>query len=160
MFLRKIKINYTKSENAFTLIEALVALSISSLAFVLLSMSIGHFKYVKNNMSQDRQLDWHLFVNQMEYYMNESELVQVSSDRLVVNEVDSRTKVKMRAEYLKVNQNFIRRVNNGTQPMVMNIRSVSFKNEGQSLLMTGNFNNGEQYQARIWIDSWYANETS
>ncbi|HLQ74767.1 MAG TPA: competence type IV pilus minor pilin ComGF, partial [Alloiococcus sp.] len=60
----------------------------------------------------------------------------------------------------KVNQNFIRRVNNGTQPMVMNIRSVSFKNEGQSLLMTGNFNNGEQYQARIWIDSWYANETS
>lgn len=160
--MNKIAFNFrlTRSEDAFTLVEVLVALSISSLALILLSMSISHFKNMKDNIESNRQLDWHLFVNQMEYYMYESELISVSEDRIVVEEVDPRTKVKMRAEYRKVNQNFIRRVNNGTQPMLMDIRSVSFQNEGKSLLMTGNFYDGEQYQARIWIDSWYANETS
>lgn len=147
-----------KSEEAFTLLEVMVALSITSLVFMLLSVSVTHFKSTKEKVEVDRQLDWHLFINQMEYYMNNSELILVSSNRLVVKEIEPRTSSSMTAEYIKVNRNFIRRVNNGTQPMLMDIKDVSFHKKSSNITITSEFNNGEQYQARIRVNSWDEDE--
>lgn len=142
------------SEEAFTLLEVMVALSITSLVLILLSVGVTHFKYTKDNIEVDRQLDWHLFINQMEYYMNNSEFILVTPNRLVVKEVDPRTSSTMTAEYIKVNRNFIRRVNNGTQPMLMDVKNVSFYKSSSIIKIASEFNNGEHYQARIRVNSW------
>lgn len=142
------------SEEAFTLLEVMVALSISSLVFILLSIGITHFKTVKGSIEVDRQLDWHLFLNQMEYYMINSEFISATTNKLIVKEVDPRTSKTMTAEYIRVNQNVIRRVNNGNQPMLMNIKNISFKKQSSYVDIRSEFYNGEHYQARIRVNNW------
>lgn len=143
-----------KDEAGFTLIEALVALIITTLTLSLLSMGITHFKHVSKNVDTDRQLEWHLCLNQLEHYLTNSELVAVSNDKLVVKEYENQSQNKVTAEYRMVNQNFVRRVNNGTQQLLMNLKSIQFEIENRALLVKSAFYTGEQYQAKIRVSSW------
>ncbi|WP_040292786.1 competence type IV pilus minor pilin ComGF [Alloiococcus otitis] len=149
---------WLKKEGAFTMLEALVALSITSLILLALSIGVSHFKQVKEELRADRQLDWHLFVNQMSFYLESSDLLSVNQNRLLVKEVNYRDQSVVQAQYRLVNGNFIRRVNNGYQPMLLDVKKVEMEEMGPSLMMKAYFNNDEEYQARIWVNQWHDQE--
>ena len=94
----------------------------------------------------------------MSFYLESSDLLSVNQNRLLVREVNYRDQSVVQAQYRLVNGNFIRRVNNGNQPMLLDVKKVEMEEEGPSLMMKAYFKNDEEYQARIWVNQWYDQE--
>lgn len=139
-----------RNDQGFTLLEVIVALSITSLCLLLLSSGINSLAKAQEGIETDRQIDWHIFVNQFEYYLEGSELMAFEPGQLVVREEDQEV-----VEYREINGNFIRRRKNGTQQMIMDIEQVALHRRGGSMTVTGIFPSGEVYEARIWVSSWH-----
>lgn len=147
--------NHFKKTDGFTLIEAMVALAITSLVLLALSLGVTYFNKIHQEVQVDRQMDWHLFVNQMEFYVENSELIEIDSEHLLVTELDPNTGASYNAEYRMVNRNFIKRVHGGTQQMLMDVKRVHFTSLESSIFITGEFYSGEVYQVRLKVESWY-----
>ncbi|WP_347299186.1 competence type IV pilus minor pilin ComGF [Dolosigranulum savutiense] len=139
-----------KNDQGFTLLEVIVALSITSLCLLLLSSGISSLAKAQEGIETDRQIDWHMFVNQFEYYIEGSELMTFEPGQLVVREEDQEV-----VEYREINGNFIRRRKNGTQQMIMDIEQLTLHRRGNAMTITGVFPSGEVYEARIWVSSWH-----
>lgn len=150
-----------KKEKGFTLLEVLVALSISTLCFLLLSIGITQTRTIREQVEEDKQIEWHLFLNQLEHYLEDSELVSVSRDSLTVKEPKKETGELETVSYVRPQTNrsvLIRRVNNGNQRLLSQVNWVRFSRSGEILEVEGYFQNGETYNARLRINNWEANE--
>lgn len=150
-----------KNEGGFTLLETLVALSISSLCFLLLSIGILQTRAIREEIENDKQIEWHLFINQLEHYFQDSELISVSRDELIVKEMNQNTGELETATYLRPYSNrrvLIRRVNNGNQRVLSQVNWVRFSMNEDVLEIEGYFQNDEVYNARLKIESWEVDE--
>ena len=77
--------NGLDKEEGFTLLEVLLTLSIISLCVLLFSMAITQIKTVRASIKDDRQIEWHLFLNSMEYDLIGSEFIEVTNTNLSVS---------------------------------------------------------------------------
>lgn len=83
-FLKK-KCYFTQTltnQKGFTLIETLCALFILVLSISLLSISVSQFQLIRRQTFQDRQLEWHLFLNQLEKECQNQIVVKVTQDNI------------------------------------------------------------------------------
>lgn len=145
------KSRYLRNREGFTLLEVMVSLSITSLCFILLSTGVRQIKTVREQVKNDNQIEWHLFMNQLEYYLQDSRLVDNYGDRLVVQEfIEGKHET---VQYMHTGNFFIRRYNSGTQPLLTNVSQVYFTVDQDDLLVEGRFYNGEKYQAHIGINN-------
>lgn len=150
-----------KKEKGFTLLEVLVALSVSTLCFLLLSIGIMQTRTIREQLENDKQIEWHLFLNQLEYYLQDSELVSVSRDNLTVKEPNKQTGKFETVSYVRPQTNrsvLIRRVNNGNQRLLSEVNWVRFSRNGETLEIEGYFQNGETYNAQIRIKNGEVND--
>lgn len=156
-------------EEGFTLLETLLSLMISS--FVLLLLTGGLLTLVKmrdtmvshaqtsaksNQMTGDRQVEWHIFLNQLENYLQGSYGAEVTLNNIYVKEP-----VDFETDYQEVNYridgsriNFSRREKNGYQRMLTELEKIDFTRVGGWLEAEVLFLNGEAFSGRIWIASW------
>lgn len=144
-----------KREEGFTLLELLVALSVSSICFLLLAIGVNQIRRIHEEMKNDPQIEWHLFLNQLEHYVQDSEFVRVEKDALVVRKAREDNGRMEQISYSRYN-NMIRRqvFGEGHQPMLMHLRSFTFAKEKEMIILQAEFQNGDSYRARLNVRSW------
>ncbi len=154
----------------FTLLEALIALLLSSLVLLLLASGILEASKIKeilvndsqaeatqsHTVSGDRQLEWHLFLNQLETYLEGTKNPQVFKEQILLDEWEEETNryVVTRYDQRGSRNNFVRSKSNGYNRMLTGIQTVHLKKEEGWLLLDFTFRNGENYQGKVWVNSW------
>lgn len=129
----------------------MTALIVTALTISLISYSIRYFEAVERLNFHDRQLEWHLFLNQLEYDLKDSTFVNHSSTAFSVDTPNKKTGSIERITYDKNLSVFRRRVGGqGHQPMLMEVNTLRFSKKDNGLTADVTFINGETYTA--WID--------
>lgn len=160
---------FLKSDDAgFTLLEALIAVMLSSIILLLLCTSIQQLNKInllviadgqstvstKLKVKGSRQIEWHLFLNQLEKYLAETELVSSSAQTIIVKEKNDRKIMTEYGQSRTGQRSFYRSKNNGHNIMLTDIKMFYLEVDGQWLLLSFTFQNKEEYTGRIWIESW------
>lgn len=134
----------------FTLIEAVAALFIFTLCLSLFSVAAKQLSSIQDAQLSDRQLEWHLFLNQFEFDLKESQLKEVQSEKITFNRPVPKTDGVEIVSYERRLQKLLRKVGNeGYQPMLMKLKEVYFHLDQSFLTIKVEFINGESYQSQI-----------
>lgn len=164
------------TEEGFTLLEALIALMLSSLIIVLLTGGILQTRKMNEvlisdaqNLEEssikilnDRQIEFHLFLNQFEMYLQGSINPNVSKNFVEIQEWDEPSKKYERVRYhipFTNTRNFTRVKNGGNHRMLTEMKTISLERNGGWLNVEVTFLNLEKYTGRIWVESWLEKET-
>ncbi|GAB2492338.1 competence type IV pilus minor pilin ComGF [Alkalibacterium psychrotolerans] len=142
-----------RSDEGFTLIELLVTLSVTSISVLLFSAALTQLITLRNHTHDDRQIEWHLFLNQLEYDMKDNVLRDVVANRIRMWEVtDGVVQSDVIAYNLNTNKRYVRTRNGtGQQLMLLKIESMSLKRDGNRIDIHVTFQNGEAYSGRIKV---------
>lgn len=141
---------YPLNPKGFTLIEAVAALFIFTLCLSLFSVAAKQLSSIQDAQLSDRQLEWHLFLNQFEFDLKENQLKEVQSEKITFNQpVPKKDGVEL-VSYERRLQKLLRKVGNeGYQPMLMELKTASFHLNQSFLTIKVEFINGESYQSQI-----------
>lgn len=168
---RLMKLNLIKNESAFSLLESLLALMLSSLILLLLNITVAQLSKIEdllvlNNQSitsssrkirASRQIEWHIFLAQFESYLKDTKLLSWNKRKITVEELDKTTGKLVKVSYqraLSGNLNFYRNKNNGYNELLMGIKDYQLEVIENCLILSFIFQNGEEYEAKIWVESW------
>lgn len=169
------KVNSNMNEGGFTLLESLIALMISSVILLLLTSILAQLNKVNELIIKDaqivtsseskiygsRQIEWHIFLAQLEAYLKNTKLVESTAHQLIVIEKDEKNGKEQNIRYgqaMTGYQNFYRRSNNGYHEMLTAINSFELKVDGNCLELIFKFQNGELYKGKVWVDDWQEKE--
>jgi len=158
-------------ENGFTLLEALIALMLSSTIILLLSGGLLQMDKIRGTIISDsqlaadasgtvegdRQIEWHLFLNQLENYLEGSNPRYVQTSGMRVEEWDEERQRFVEVRYGVTQSsisNFMRSSSRGYNRMLSGISDYTLTKKDHLLLLDFTFKNGENYKGRIGIDSW------
>lgn len=143
--------SFGQNEAGFTLLEVLLAVSVTSISVLLLSFFVDQSVRLKQEVKSDRQIEWHLFLNQVEYDLKESTLVNVGTEGFVVKRPND-DGINEKITYERYYRLFRRRVGDeGHQPILTQIETIQLEKTDDQLWVTVLFQNGETYTARLRI---------
>ncbi|MFC7364850.1 MULTISPECIES: competence type IV pilus minor pilin ComGF [Bhargavaea] len=131
------------SEGGYTFIEALLQLLILSVFFILFA---GFFRYsavLVHDVGDPSSVEWELFRYELADYLKNVDGVQITErgSKLLVVSGGKRTEI---GHYAK-NSMIRKRVNDeGHEPMLTGVRSVSFTESGNQLSIRVAFNDGTE----------------
>ena len=163
------------NEDGFTLIESLISLLISTFALFLITTTLLQASTLKESLvadtlypyhnrvtiTGDRKIEWHIFLNQLEMYLEDSKNPRVYKRRLAIEELYGEHGAYTEVSYQMPSNStrvFIRRLNNGYQPMLIGATEIHLRREKEGWLVIENTFNGEDYYyGRIWVESWVEN---
>lgn len=169
------KATLNTNESGFTLLESLISLMVSSIILLFLYSSITQLAQMnrliieesqsvssaKNKITTSRQIEWHLFLTQLEHYLKGTELIEINSKEIIVNEKDKKNHQTQRIRYGQArtgNQNFYRSKNNGYNELLTEILDYKISRLDYWLVLSFTFRNQEKYEGRIWVESWREKE--
>lgn len=139
---------HLRSTKGFTFLEMLVALAIISLSFLLISIGVKNIQALHLHQYEDKQLEWHLFLNQWKAYLKEEDFKAIYPTYLE-SEIDG---VKVLYEQPRTNSTvFIRRKSGGNQRLLSGIEDLSIKKASSHHLIQVDFQTGERYEAFVPI---------
>ena len=159
-------------EHGFTLLEALVSLMITGCVSLLLisgTLQVNRiWKNIVDNsqfhketpavVAGNRQIEWHLFLNQLEHNLKDTTNPRIGVGVLRVDEIDPSSNAVITVEYRQPmttsRRNFFQFKKNGNILMLTGIESPRFEIDGGYVKLNFMFRNGERYTGRIWVDSW------
>ena len=145
--------NGLDKEEGFTLLEVLLTLSIISLCVLLFSMAITQIRTVRASIKDDRQIEWHLFLNSMEYDLIGSEFIEVTNTNLSVSKYNDQTKRTETVNYRIRNGEIARRVSGGNEPILLHLSKAEYEKQSMNRVrLKVTFNNGEDYTAYIKVN--------
>lgn len=165
------KVSLKNNESGFTLLEALIAMMLSSIIVLFLGSNLQQLNKInelviadaqfvltaKSKVKGSRQIEWHMFLNQLERYLENTELVSSTTQSIIVNEEKAGHTDYTRTKYGRSEtgyRSFYRSKNNGHNAMLTEVQSFRIEVDGQWLLLNFSFQNDEEYKGRIWIESW------
>lgn len=141
-------------QKGFTLIEALAALFILALCVSLLSFATTQYQTIRKQTFEDRQLEWHMFLNQFEYNIEKLVFVSAKPSELQFKLLDEKGKFKEMIYYERHFEVLRRRTESGGhQPMLMKVKSINFVQNNSFLEITVTFLNQETYHAQLSIEN-------
>ena len=110
-----------------------------------------------NQIIGDRQVEWHIFLNQLENYLQGSYEPEVLNNQIHVKE-EKLTEKGYQNIYYRIDgntSNFSRRESNGYHRMLTDIQNIYFTCEENGWLDAEVlFANGQTFSGKIWIESW------
>lgn len=162
-----------KNESGFTLLEALISFMVTGSIMMLLIGGLLQIKTINsyivdnsqkstespNRVEGDRQIEWHLFLNQLENDLKGTVNVKEYRTYFYAYSRDEETNFLEKIEYRRpINgdsrRNFIRLKNNGNVRMLSGVQLPEFERDGNWLVLDFSFKNGESYTGRIWVENW------
>ncbi len=165
------KRSLNRQESGFTILETLIALMLSSITLLFLNSLMLQLTKIHElviadaqplAMSRDRirgsrQIEWHIFLNQLEKSLEDTNLINYTFDSFTITEGEDTGKYLPPIQYgraLSGSQNFYRSNNRGYNEMLTGIQDVYLEIDHQWLILDVRFQNDESYQGRIWVESW------
>ncbi|MDZ7834857.1 MAG: competence type IV pilus minor pilin ComGF [Alkalibacterium sp.] len=116
-----------KADKGFSLLEVIIALSIVSSCVLLFSFAISQVQTARASVKDDRQIEWHLFINQLENDLHDSREVIAGKDGLTFEKFSEKNAKWERIKYEQYYKTIRRRVDSaGHQPMLLEVSSVGF----------------------------------
>lgn len=159
-----------KNEQGFTILETLISLFVSSFVIMLLTGGLLNVMSIRdtmvnnaqnssrtNQISGDRQVEWHIFLNQLESYLQGSYDPEVLSNHIKVKVPKTTISKGYQDIFYRIDgstYNFSRRDSNGYHRMLTEIQKVDFTQEDEWLDAEVTFSNGQTFRGRIWVESW------
>lgn len=133
-----------KKIKAFTLAESLLALLILVVVCLLFQTGISQLKYVQRHSFSTNHDAFQIFLLQMSYEMKDLEFVSINSKQLLFkNEFKAKC-------YFEKYENLIRKkLNNGHQPLLMNVKDWNLVGDNKSCHITVTFLNNEMYEGVV-----------
>jgi len=147
-----VNINWCREEG-FTLIETAVSLSIVSVCVFFFSLAVTQIRSVQSSVKDDRQMEWHLYINQLEHDMKDTVVEEVNPNRLDYKKVNAASG-KLETVSHSTYTNMVRRQIDarGHQPMLMEVKTYQVKLEGNRLKLSVLFENGERFTAYLKVE--------
>lgn len=153
--------SFQKNNNqGFTLIEAMVAIFITSLVLFLLTFFVKHFESIKEFDEKDNFYQWQLFLKQWTNEIEDENIVFLESSSKRIRFKNMKPKKHREKEivdfYLKqegyLSYRLLRLVNQaGFHPMLLHLSDGNFSVTGDTLNLWVKFQNGEEYETHILI---------
>lgn len=151
-----LKSSRQKSQNldakGFTLLETVIALLVLLTCVSLIGFSVNQLRAIRNQTFQDRQLEWHLFLNQFNYEIKGLVLKDVSTSKVRFEEQDAAGKTQRVHIYQRdANKTvFIKTTDSGGyQPLMMKVSKLTFSKKDTFLILRVTFTNNENYSAQV-----------
>ncbi|SEL16080.1 competence protein ComGF [Carnobacterium iners] len=141
-------------EEGFTLLESIVSLYVLVICILLISYAASQYQTIRKQIFLDRQLEWHLFLNQFEYDSKQLVFKDITTSRVRFEEFDRIGKTQRVIVYQKdlKKTNLIKTTElGGYQPLLMKVSKVTFSKKGNFLVIEVLFSNKESYKAQLKI---------
>lgn len=165
------KRSLNRQESGFTILETLIALMLSSITLLFLSSLMLQLTKIhelviadaqplsisKDRIRGSRQIEWHIFLNQLERYLEDTNLIDHTFDSFTITEgldVGNSLSPIQYGRARSGSQNFYRSNNRGYNEMLTGIQEVYLEIDNQWLMLNVSFQNDESYEGRIWVESW------
>ncbi|MBT2731294.1 competence type IV pilus minor pilin ComGF [Carnobacterium sp. ISL-102] len=143
----------TLDQRGFTLIEALAALFILVLCISLLSFATMQYQAIRKQTFEERQLEWHMFLNQFEYNIEGLVFVSAKPSELQFKLLDEKGQLKEMIYYERHFEVLRRRTGSGGHhPMLMKVKAINFVQNNSFIEITVTFLNKETYHAQLSIE--------
>lgn len=137
-----------KKIKAFTLAESLLALLTLTIVCLLFQTGISQLKYVQKHSFSTHHEDFQVFLLQLAYETKEMNFINMTSSVLVFETVEQNIQRKICTFELK--NNIIRKsLNNGYQPLLMNVKSWQLIGNAKSSHVAVTFLNDETYEGVV-----------
>ncbi|GEK91355.1 competence type IV pilus minor pilin ComGF [Alkalibacterium kapii] len=141
-----------KNDKGFSLLEVIITLSVLSSCVLLLSFAISQIQTSRSLIKDERQIEWHLFINQLEYELRESETVRTTKSELTLIKTDPSDQLKKTITYNRRFSIIRRQVDSqGHQPILLEVKSIEFGLLDEKLTIEVIFQNDETYQAAFRV---------
>ncbi len=142
-----------QNEDGLTLIELLVALNVMVGCVFFFSLALTQIQSVQATISEDRQIEWHLFLNQMEYELRDKVLVSKTASTLNVKQIKDGVIQNDSISYNLYNDMYRRTVNRtGHQPLLTKLKTLKVQHDHTLLRIEVTFQNDESYSARLKLE--------
>ncbi|MCC5894602.1 MAG: ComGF family competence protein [Alkalibacterium sp.] len=152
---RKLKyaLSSGQSEEGLTLIEMLVALNVIMGCVFFFSLALSQIQSVRASISDDRQIEWHLFLNMLEHDLRDTVLKDVWSTGFSVTKVEKGILLNKSVSY-DVHKKIYRRVVNGEghQPVLTKVKAFKVQQNNNQIQLDVTFENDESYNAWIKVE--------
>lgn len=89
-----------KSDKGFSLIEVLITLGILSSCVLLLTFAISQIQTTRSLIKDERQIEWHLFINQLEHELRDSEEVYATKSELTLKKPIQKINLKRQSHII------------------------------------------------------------
>lgn len=169
------KVSLSSDEAGFTLLEALISLSITSMILLLVMSGVLQVKAINEYLIMDaqsihdqsikikgsRQIEWHIFLNQLEYYLKDSKLVEISREHFIVDEWNPASKAYERVRYHRTHggmRHFRRSKASGNIAMLTEIKDFELEQVDGWLILRFQFRNNEEFTGKMRVESWMESE--
>ena len=135
-----------------TLIESLVALLIVCLLFQLFTYLVGMSRNILRQADYHQQIEWHIFLLQLENEIAGGKEVRVEKNAIVFEELKAGEDNIWVTTFIKLaNQKIKKEKNKGYQPLLMNVASWKVEEKRQEVVIQLVFTNQKQYQGSLAI---------
>ena len=142
-------INRSLDKRGFTLIESLLALFTSSFVLLLVAMTFQMLmkseKYITNSKNN---IEWHIFLNQMEYDIQNKKLTKALPYEIYFEEKGSLDVITYTQNGTKIRW---QRNKSGYVPVLNRVQQVKFQNEETRLMIDATFTNGQKLKGMVSV---------
>ncbi|TQR19558.1 competence type IV pilus minor pilin ComGF [Psychrobacillus vulpis] len=135
------------SERGYTLLEGIIQLSVLMLFTQVFAITIGWLHRMEENVTNPTDIEWALFVHDVETYLNNVEVLTLQSDMGI-------RFLKDGEEFdIEFYQDLIRKQKNrmGHEQMLLHVKSLLTNFDGQSLKFSVEFMNGIKKEHTFYV---------
>lgn len=135
-------------EGGYTLVEAIIQLSVLMIFSQLFAITIGSIYKTENEVTNPIETEWALFIRELEKYLNNVEILTIQQDNTGIRLVQNGEEFD-----IELYQNLIRKQKNrlGHEQMLLHVKSISTKLEDQSLRFSVVFLNGIEKEHTFYV---------
>ena len=132
--------------SGFTLIESIVGLAVVSLMVILLNMLIKVETKTIESIQQKSEMNWHVFLSQLEYNSNDWKFKEVKQNRLYfVEKSDKGNEVVIVIE--KYANQLKERKNGGYNPLLMGVEACNFSKADYGVIIDVTMEDGKKFKS-------------
>lgn len=132
--------------SGFTLAEAVLALATNSLVLLLVCSLLQIARIQDQHLRLEKNVEWHLFLNQMEEDVSDKEIVMVAQREVRFQEQGTGAIVS----YAFKEAEIVRQVyGQGYVPMLTGIREVWYTGTTEGIQVSAAFSNGQTFQGYV-----------
>lgn len=143
------------ADDGFTLLEIIISLMITSLIFLVLIFTLNSIQKSNELLFENERLNWQLCLNQLESLLSSVEIERITGTTIHTKEYtyDSPNRLKS-FRYRKGRTGDFRR-EPGYVPLMKDVRSVRFQNQGDLLMITAYMQSGQILEGQIYLPEYF-----